>query len=112
MTASPVGLTWRGSLAEETLRRENETGCEAALIACFSFLAQEWLVCIRAPLGSIQKTPFASGGAALPSGRKLLFKETISVKCELARSRSQEKNEQCIAPDPCIGAGFKMALNC
>ena len=35
-TASPVGLTWRRNLAEETLPRENETGCEAALIVCFS----------------------------------------------------------------------------
>jgi hypothetical protein len=35
-TASRVGLVWRTNIAEEGLRRENETGDEAALIVCFS----------------------------------------------------------------------------
>ena len=56
-----------------------------------------------------REKPFASGGAALPSGRKLLFGEAIRLKCELARRRSQEKMKQCFAPDTCIGAGCKIA---
>jgi hypothetical protein len=35
-TASRVGLAWPRNIAEERLRRENETGGEAALIVCFS----------------------------------------------------------------------------
>ena len=40
--------------------------------------------------------PFASGGAALPSGRKLLFGEAISQECDTQRRRSQEESKKCV----------------
>jgi hypothetical protein len=55
------------------------------------------------------REPFASGGAALPSGRKLLFGEAIRRKCEPQRRRSQEEMKKCVAPYICTGARSKIA---
>jgi len=42
--------------------------------------------------------PFASGGGALPSGRKLLFGEAIGRECDTHRHRSQEESKKVFAP--------------
>jgi len=79
-------------VAERAYKGEIETGDEAALIVELHLLTRARFVCIQRLWGSIPEKPFASGGAALPSGRKLLFGEAIWRKSDPQRRRSQEES--------------------
>jgi hypothetical protein len=75
-------------------------------------LSREWLVCIRAPLGSIQednRSPlgvlhFRAGGNCSSERR---FGGSVSVR----DAEVKRKMKDCVAPYMCIGTGSKKALS-